>query len=114
MALKAENKLERNIMNTQDLSEFGYRELDEAGTLLKVYANNPHVLDGSEINIRFNMFSGNVFLVDEYYNVAMMNEGNLELFYSCPICGHEGFLDEMGHNEDDEECQEYLKQIKGE
>ena len=29
----------------------------------------------------------------------------------CPSCGHEGFKEDMQHNEDDEECQEYLKDI---
>ena len=98
--------------NTQDLSKFGYIELDEAGTLLKAYADNPNVLDGSMINVEFNPNSGNVFLVDEDYNVAMMNGDNLELWYSCPICGHEGFLEDMEHGEDDDECQEYLESIR--
>lgn len=98
--------------NTQDLSEFGYIELDEAGTLLKAYADNPYVLNGSNINVEFNPNSGNVFLVDGDYNVAMMNGDNLELFYSCPICGHEGFLEDMEHNEDNKECQEYLNEIR--
>lgn len=99
-------------MNTQDLSKFGYIELDEAGTLLKAYADNPNVLDGSEINVKFNPYSGSVFLVDEDYNVAMMNGDTLELWYSCPMCGHEGFLEDMEHNDDDEECQEYLNEIR--
>lgn len=80
--------------NTQDLSKFGLVELDEAGTLLKEYANNSSVLDGSEVHVEFNPNSGNVFLVDEEYNVAMMNGDTLELWYSCPYCGHEGFLEE--------------------
>jgi len=99
-------------MNTQDLSKFGYIELDKAGTLLKAYANNPMVLNGSEINVEFNPNSDKVFLIDEDYNVAMMNGDNLELWYSCPICGHEGFLEDMEHNEDNEECQEYLDEIR--
>lgn len=98
--------------NTQDLSEFGYIELDKAGTLLKAYVDNPYVLEGSNINVEFNPNSGDVFLIDECYNMAMMNGDNLELFYSCPVCGHEGFLEDMEHGEDDEECQEYLKKIR--
>ena len=97
--------------NTQNLGEFGYMELSEAGTLLNAYVDNPNVLEGSNINVEFNPNSGSVFLVDEDYNVAMMNGDNLELFYSCPICGHEGFLEDMEHGEDDEECQEYLNEI---
>ena len=50
--------------------------------------------------------------MNEDYQVAMMNGDNLESFYSCPQCGHEGFAEEMEHNEDDQECQNYLKDIE--
>lgn len=97
--------------NTQDLSNFGYRELDMAGELLREYANNPNVLPGDGVKVEFNPMSGNVFLVDEDYNVAMMNGDTLEQFFSCPYCGHEGFLEDMIHDHDDEDCTEYLIQI---
>ena len=100
--------------NTQDLSEFGLRELDMAGTLLKAFSNNPNVLDEYIISVEFNPKSGNVFIMDDDYNVAMMNGDILERFYSCPICGHEGFISEMEHGENDDECQEYLKLIRDE
>ena len=100
-------------MNTQDLSKFGYREKDMAGDLLKAHCTNNDVTRylGDGVSVEFNPMSGNVFLVDEDYNVAMMNGDKLEDFFSCPICGHEGFLEEMVHGDDDEECQEYLKSI---
>lgn len=102
-------------MNTKDLSKFGYRELDMAGDLLKALSE-PHKNNTSYLNngiaIEFNPNSGKVFLVDDDCNVAMMNGENLEDFFVCPQCGHEGFLEEMEHNKDNEDCQEYLKQIK--
>ena len=101
-------------MNTQDMSKFGYRELDMAGDLLKAYKgenDNTRFL-GDGVKVEFNPNSGNVFLVDEDYNVAMMNGDKLEDWFYCPVCGHEGFLDEMDHSEDNEECQEYLESIK--
>jgi len=101
------------MTNTRDLTKFGYRELDEAITLLKALRDNDKTRflnDG--VAIEFNQNSGNVFLVDEDCNVAMMNGDNLEDWFSCPICGHEGFLEDMEHNEDNKECQEYLKGIK--
>jgi hypothetical protein len=100
--------------NSQDLSKFGYRELSIAGKLLTQYAENPDIIglgDGVVVECNFN--SGNVFLVDEDYNVAMLNGDTIEPWYYCPICGHEGFLEDMEHNEDREECQEYLKELKG-
>jgi hypothetical protein len=66
----------------------------------------------------FNKDSGFVFLTNEDYQVAMINEdNNLVMFYSCPICGHEGFLESMvgeEHHLHDEECIEFVKSIKGE
>lgn len=102
------------MKNTQDLSKFGYREIDIAGKLLCVYAkkddNNKTHFFGQVTGVEFNPNSGNVFLVDEDYNIAMMNGDKLEDFFFCPECGHEGFLEDMDH-EGNEGCQEYLKSI---
>jgi hypothetical protein len=94
--------------NTQDLSMFGYRELDMAGDLLKAMANGKKHDDlelGDEIKLEFNPNSGEVFLVDEDYNVAMLADGQLENWISCSYCGAEGFkseftLDENGNCKD--------------
>ncbi len=44
----------------------------------------------------------------EEFKAAMMNGKKLESWYSCPECGHEGFAEDMMHNEDDDNCREYL------
>ena len=54
--------------------------------------------------------SGNVFLTNANYDVAMMNGDTLESFYSCPNCGHEGFKEDMSHD-GDAECKRYLRDI---
>jgi len=117
--------------NTNDLSKFGYVELKEAAKLLTAYCENVDVIPWDGVKLEFNPNSGSVFLIDEYFNVAMLHTksvpqyddlgnivcyqdvDNLELWYRCPICGHEGFLDDMWHHNDeyDEECQKYLKDI---
>lgn len=97
--------------NTQDISQFGFRELKEAARLLTAYTEADKNIIGDGIHIEFNPNSGNVFLVDEDYRVAMMNEDVLEEFFSCPICGHEGFLDDMYHNENNDDCAAYCKEI---
>jgi hypothetical protein len=99
--------------NTQDLSEFDIVELHEAGKLLSTLKTEKDKTEylSSGVKVEFNRNSGNVFLVDENCNVAMMNGDDLEDFFSCPICGHEGFKEDMQHGEDDKECQEYLKDI---
>lgn len=101
------------MSTTTDFSKFGYRERKMAANLLNASINQgfPEDFDDDGTTIMMNMNSGNVFFTNSDYQVAMMNGNKLESFYSCPICGHEGFLDEMEHGEDDEECQEYLNNI---
>lgn len=99
--------------NTNDLSKFGYVELKETARLLNAYIEDTDVMPWDGVKVEFNPNSGCVFLVDEDFNTVMMNGDKLELWYNCPICGHEGFLEDMPHHSDDndEECQEYLKDI---
>ena len=103
-----------NNITTTDFSKFGYREREMAEELLKASRKQgfPDDFYDDETTIMFNTCSGNVFFTNADFQVAMMNDDKLESFYSCPNCGHEGFLDEMEHGEDDRECQEYLKDIK--
>jgi len=87
--------------NTQDLSEFGNRELETAADLLKAYSQTSPDFLGDNIKVEFNLNSGCVFLIDEEFNVGMMNGDDLEQWINCPECGTEGFLEEMieeGHD----------------
>ncbi len=97
---------------THDLSKFGSRERAMAGELLKAWSDHglPDEFDDNDVTIEFNINSGYVFLTNSDFQVAMMNGNNLELYYSCPECGHEGFKEEMNH-EGNNECKEYVKQI---
>jgi hypothetical protein len=109
-----ENTLKNEIVTT-DLSDFGTRELVELEFLLKALREQglPDDFNNDKVVAMMNKNSGNVFLTNSDYQVAMLtSEDTLEFFYSCPQCGHEGFLDEMDHNEDDKDCQEYLNDIK--
>lgn len=101
-------------MTTTDFSKFGARERQLAADLLNASCNKgfPDDFEDDEVTIMMNQNSGNVFFTNADFQVAMMNGDDLESFYFCPQCGHEGFLDEMDHNEDDEDCQEYLNDIK--
>ena len=47
------------------------------------------------VKVAFNRNSGNVFLVNEDYQCAMMNGDKLESFYSSPYHGYEGFIDDL-------------------
>jgi len=103
-----------NDIVTSDLSRFGSRERKMTEDLLRAWREQglPEDFNEDEVTVAMNTNSGNVFLTNSEYEVAMMNGDKLESFYSCPICGHEGFLEDMEHGEDDEECQDYLRQIK--
>lgn len=99
-------------MTTTDLAQFGWREKKMAAELLEAACNGlPNDFEDNEVTIMMNTSSGNVFLTNSEFQVAMMNGDSLESFYSCPECGHEGFLDEMEHNLDSKDCQAYLKDI---
>ena len=82
-------------MNTQNLENLGYREVDQLADLLKLYANAQWEKD-SELGIgvkwEYNPMSDNLFLVDEDYNVAMLNDDDkLENWLTCSNCGAEDF-----------------------
>lgn len=103
-----------NIITT-DLTKFGYREREMAEELLKAWREQglPEDFEENKVVIMMNINSGYVFLTNSDYQVAMMNDDKLESFYTCPYCGHEGFIEDMEHEPDDEECSRYLEEIKG-
>ena len=99
-------------ITTTDLADFGWRERKMAEELLKASREQglPEDFDDNETTIMFNMHSGCVFFINADLMVAMMNGDKLELFYSCPRCGHEGFAEDMEHD-GNKDCRDYLKEI---
>ena len=90
---------------TEDLSDFGYTELKELRDLLDQYIEKglPDDFDESGLKPAFNMNSGNVFFVNDDFQVAMINPntGNLESFYTLSYSGEEGFADDLKDLYDD-------------
>lgn len=80
--------------NTRDLSKFGYREIDLAADLLKLYSNSPPDFLSDGVAVEFNPNSGMVFLVDEDLNVGVIEDDKLMQFFSCPECGNEGTIND--------------------
>lgn len=70
------------------------------------------------VKFAFNRNSGYVFLVNDEYQCLMLNGDELELYYSSPYEGHEGFIndlfDEYMEDKDawHEDDIEWLKDIK--
>ena len=91
-----------NDAYTEDLTKFGYRELDIAGDLLKAIKKGlPSDFDREGIKVGFNTHSGNVFLTNADYQVAMVDDqGNLYSFYSSPYEGREGSYEDLKNEYD--------------
>lgn len=102
------------MQNTQNLADFGQVEREEAGLLLSTLGTSrdhtKHFGDRG-VSVEFNPMSGYVFLVDEDYNVAIMNDDILEDFHTCPNCGGEGVASEFREDNTDECCQEYADEL---
>lgn len=99
---------------TANLSEFGRRELRMAADLLDALCQQglPEDMEDGGVSISFNTQSGYVFLTNTDYQVAMLHDGKLERFESCPVCGEEGFKAEVAeHGKDNADCQEWLQDI---
>lgn len=102
------------MQNTQNLADFGIRERDEAALLLTTLnspSDDTEHFGSNGVVVEFNPMSGNVFLVDEDYNVAMMRGNQLEDFHTCPNCGGEGLQSEFREECTDDCCQEYANEL---
>jgi hypothetical protein len=80
---------------TTDFSKFGSRERHMAKELLQAWEDQglPEDFESNEVTIMMNTNSGNVFLTNSEFQVAMLADKKLESFYSCAQCGNEGFND---------------------
>lgn len=101
-------------ITTTNLAEFGYRELDMAGDLLKAIKNGlPVDFNDNDITVMFNKNSGMVFLTNSDYQVAILNDDELVSFYSTPYGGLEGTFEELAeeYNDMHDEDKEYMRDI---
>ena len=82
---------------------WGWREISEGSKLLELFFDDKmtrafHAVfesDPNNLTLGFNNESGYVWLQDENYNVAMERNGKLDIFFTDPETGEEGFLDEL-------------------
>ncbi len=82
---------------TENISDFGYREIKILRDIFVAWLDNglPDGFYDASVRPAFNTASGNVFLVNEDFQVAMLNVDKLDLFHSLPYSGHEGFLSDL-------------------
>ena len=105
--------------NTQDLSQFGDRELRIAIRLLRLIREQNFLTTG--IHIEFNPSSGFVFLTDDDFNVGVLNSDNSGIlqFLNCAECGYEGTAEDykyekkmenaLGKSKISKCCKEYFE-----
>lgn len=88
-------------ITTTDLADFGWIERQELIKILQAWQDKglPQDFELGEIIPMMNFDSGNVFLTNYDYQVAMMNGNDLKRFYVCRECGHEGFLEDCQLND---------------
>lgn len=100
---------------TSNIAEFGHRELIQLRDLLDAMINHglPSDFYDDEVRPMFNKYSGNVFLTNSDYQVAMLGGDKLESFYSSPYEGKEGFFDDLLSEFDDmhEEDKEWFRDV---
>jgi hypothetical protein len=98
---------------TTNLSDFGYRELKMVRDLLDAMITDglPENFHNEGVTPMFNMTTGFVFLTNNTFQVAMINGDKLEMYYTCPECGEEGFEEEIEYSPNDC-CEEYLKHLQ--
>lgn len=94
--------MKTQCVTTTDLADFGSREREILIRLLQAWREQglPEDFDLDEVVPMMNRNSGSVFLTNSSYQVAFLNGGNLESWYYCGNCGHEGFAEDCQINED--------------
>ena len=107
-----------DIMNIDNMTS---AELDKAIITLKAYRDYgvPDDFDDYNTHLMHNEDSGEVFITNDDYQVAMYNNytGKLESWYFTPCDGHEGFIEDLVSYLRDEdyfmeiEDVEYIKEI---
>lgn len=103
------------MTTTTNLADFGYREIKMARDLLDAWVNNglPSDFSNDGVVLMMNQNSGNVFLTNDEFEVAMCSDGKLYSFYTSPYEGREGSFEDLLEEYDDmhEEDKEWLRDI---
>lgn len=100
-----------NNIKIVDFNDWGYQEVKQAFKLLEAYINNKtatHFFDWSSFKICFNTNSGYVFLADNDFNSAMLDNDLIRDWLTCLDCGCEGFYYEILEESQDTCCYEYI------
>jgi hypothetical protein len=102
MASKPTTENEMRDPCTTNLADFGYSEIKELTKIFNAWMENglPEDFETHGVHPMFNRNSGHVFLTNSEFQTAMMNGDDLETWYFCHECGHEGFAEDCTLNDD--------------
>lgn len=95
---------------TTDISNFRNRERKVLIDLLTAWNEQglPDDFYEEDVVPMFNRNSGYVFLTNSEYQICMMNDDKLEIWYTCSYCGHEGFAEDCKIEDDHcNECKDH-------
>jgi hypothetical protein len=96
-------------VTTTNLADFGYSEIKELTAIFNAWMRDglPDDFERNGVHPMMNRNSGHVFLTNSEFQVCMMNGNDLESWYYCHNCGHEGFKEDCQLNDDGcNECNE--------
>lgn len=103
------------MTTTTNLADFGYREIKMARDLLDAWVDNglPEDFSNSGVILMMNQNSGNVFLTNDEFEVAMCSDGKLYSFYTSPYEGREGSFEDLLSEYEDmhEEDKEWFSDV---
>ena len=93
-------------ITTTDLADFGFHEREELIQILRAWHESglPEDFCQEEVRPMFNKNSGNVFLTNSEFQVAMFNGKSLEMWVTCCNCGNEGYEEDVMIDEENECC----------
>ena len=82
---------------SENLADFAYREREEFIKILQLWQRDglPENFYEGGVRVAMNAKSGHVFLTNEDYQCCMRNGDMLEMWYTLPESGYEGFLGDL-------------------
>lgn len=93
---------------TENLADFGMREIYMLKDILVAWTEHglPESFCATGVKPAMNSSSGYVFLVNDEYQVAMLNGTALEIYHTLPYGGEEGFLSDLLEENEPNDLQE--------
>lgn len=111
----SQSKQGEKMSYTENLADFGHRERKMLEDILRIWNTSglPSQFYESGVKFAMNSGSGSVFLTNEDYQVCMLNGDSLDMWYSLPYSGDEGFVEDLIYSYSDlcDEDRDYVDDV---